>query len=69
MDDGKSRFKCKGKEIYHFIGLSTFSEFCVVREECLCKVKNENKMGRGDQFGFTYPNMSLGQFGAVYYNS
>jgi S-(hydroxymethyl)glutathione dehydrogenase / alcohol dehydrogenase len=38
MDDGKTRFNCKGKEIFHFIGLSTFSEYIVVRESAVCKV-------------------------------
>ncbi|KAL7070667.1 hypothetical protein ACQ4LE_010133 [Meloidogyne hapla] len=38
MDDGKSRFNCKGKQIFHFIGLSTFSEYIVVRETAVCKI-------------------------------
>jgi len=30
MPDGTTRFKCKGKDIYHFMGCSTFSEYTVV---------------------------------------
>uniref|UniRef100_A0A914NJZ1 Alcohol dehydrogenase n=1 Tax=Meloidogyne incognita TaxID=6306 RepID=A0A914NJZ1_MELIC len=38
MDDGKTRFNCKGKQIFHFVGLSTFSEYAVVREAAVCKI-------------------------------
>ncbi|KAF7635234.1 hypothetical protein Mgra_00005349 [Meloidogyne graminicola] len=37
MDDKTTRFTCKGKQIYHFIGLSTFSEYIVVRESAINK--------------------------------
>lgn len=30
MPDGTSRFKCKGQDIFHFMGTSTFSEYTVV---------------------------------------
>lgn len=32
MPDGTSRFKCKGKDLYHFMGTSTFSEYTVVAD-------------------------------------
>lgn len=32
MPDGTTRFKCKGQTLYHFMGTSTFSEYCVVAE-------------------------------------
>lgn len=32
MPDGTSRFKCKGKELYHFMGCSTFSQYTVVAD-------------------------------------
>eukprot|EP01135_Chromosphaera_perkinsii_P008085 Nk52_evm1s1129 gene=Nk52_evmTU1s1129 len=38
MPDGTSRFKCKGNELFHFMGCSTFSEYTVVSELSLCKV-------------------------------
>ena len=39
MPDGTSRFKCKGKELFHFMGTSTFSEYTVVPEISVAKVK------------------------------
>lgn len=38
MPDGSRRFHCKGQELYHFMGCSTFSEYTVVLEISLCKV-------------------------------
>ena len=38
MPDGTSRFSCKGKTLYHFMGTSTFSEFTVVAEVSVAKV-------------------------------
>jgi S-(hydroxymethyl)glutathione dehydrogenase/alcohol dehydrogenase len=32
MPDGTSRFKCKGKELLHFMGTSTFSQYTVVAD-------------------------------------
>jgi len=32
MPDGTSRFTCKGKQIFHFMGCSTFSQYTVVAE-------------------------------------
>ncbi|KAL5018949.1 hypothetical protein ScPMuIL_004671 [Solemya velum] len=41
MPDGTSRFTCKGKQLSHFMGTSTFSEYTVVAEISLCKVAPE----------------------------
>lgn len=38
MPDGTSRFTCKGKPLYHFMGTSTFSEYTVCAEISVCKV-------------------------------
>lgn len=38
MPDGTSRFTCKGQQVYHFMGTSTFSEYTVVAEISLCKI-------------------------------
>jgi len=38
MPDGTSRFSCKGKPLFHFMGCSTFSEYTVVAAISLCKV-------------------------------
>merc|ERR1711976_795375 len=41
MPDGTSRFTCKGKTLYHFMGTSTFSEYTVVAEISVCKVNDK----------------------------
>lgn len=39
MPDGTTRFKCKGKQVFHFMGTSTFSEYTVVCAISLAKVR------------------------------
>ncbi|CAE7827322.1 Adh5, partial [Symbiodinium sp. KB8] len=41
MPDGTSRFTCKGKTIYHFMGTSTFSEYTVLPEISVAVVPKE----------------------------
>lgn len=41
MPDGTSRFTCKGKTIYHFMGCSTFSEYTVLPEISVSKIPKE----------------------------
>ena len=41
MPDGKTRFSCAGKDILHFMGTSTFSEYTVLPEIALAKVAPE----------------------------
>uniref|UniRef100_A0A6B2F2J5 S-(hydroxymethyl)glutathione dehydrogenase n=1 Tax=Bothriechis nigroviridis TaxID=88079 RepID=A0A6B2F2J5_BOTNI len=38
MPDGTSRFSCKGKQVLHFMGTSTFSEYTVVADISLAKI-------------------------------
>jgi len=38
MPDGTSRFTCKGKQIFHFMGCSTFTEYTVVADISICKI-------------------------------
>lgn len=38
MPDGTSRFTCKGKQIFHFMGTSTFSEYTVVADISVAKI-------------------------------
>lgn len=38
MPDGTTRFKCNGKDVFHFMGCSTFSEYTVVTDISICKV-------------------------------
>jgi S-(hydroxymethyl)glutathione dehydrogenase/alcohol dehydrogenase len=39
MADGTSRFRCNGQPVYHYMGISTFSEYTVVAEISVAKVK------------------------------
>lgn len=41
MPDGTTRFSCQGKEIFHYMGTSTFSEYSVVAEVSLAKISAE----------------------------
>jgi len=48
MPDGTSRFTCKGESVFHFMGCSTFSEYTVVAEISVCKVRvvsNKSEIG------------------------
>lgn len=38
MPDGTSRFTCKGKQLFHFMGCSTFAQYTVVCEISVAKV-------------------------------
>ena len=38
MDDDTTRFSCKGKQILHFMGCSTFSEYTVMKAYNLTKI-------------------------------
>ena len=38
MPDGSSRFKAKGKTVYHYMGTSTFSEYTVLPEIAVAKI-------------------------------
>lgn len=40
MPDGTTRFSCNGKEVFHYMGTSTFSEYSVVAEVSLAKISN-----------------------------
>lgn len=41
MPDGTSRFKCKGKELLHFMGCSTFSQYTVVADVSVVAVNEK----------------------------
>lgn len=41
MPDGTSRFTCKGKTVFHFMGTSTFSEYTVLPEISVAKISKE----------------------------
>jgi len=39
MPDGSTRFTCNGKEVFHYMGTSTFSEYSIVAEVSLAKIR------------------------------
>src|SRR6201985_2959139 len=41
MPDGTSRFSYKGKPIYHYMGCSTFSNFTVLPEIAVAKIRDD----------------------------
>jgi S-(hydroxymethyl)glutathione dehydrogenase/alcohol dehydrogenase len=41
MPDGTSRFSCDGGEVFHYMGCSTFSNFTVLPEIALAKVRED----------------------------
>lgn len=41
MPDGTSRFKARGREVFHYMGTSTFSEYTVLPEIALAKINKE----------------------------
>lgn len=46
MPDGTSRFKCNGKELFHFMGCSTFTEYTVCAEISVAKVAYNAPLNR-----------------------
>lgn len=43
MPDNTTRFRCKGQQVYHYMGTSTFSEYTVCLEISIAKVCNKNQ--------------------------
>jgi S-(hydroxymethyl)glutathione dehydrogenase/alcohol dehydrogenase len=41
MPDGTTRFTCNGKEVFHYMGTSTFSEYSIVAEVSLAKISKD----------------------------
>lgn len=39
--DSGTRITCKGKQIYHFMGTSTFSEYAVLHAESVAKIDKD----------------------------
>lgn len=46
MPDGTSRFTCKGKPIFHFMGTSTFSQYTVVAEISTVKIPHGSPLDK-----------------------
>jgi len=61
MPDGTSRFRCKGKPLFHFMGTSTFTEYTVVAEISCAKIDPKAPL---DRIGLLGCGISTG-YGAV----
>ncbi|KAL0637963.1 formate dehydrogenase (NAD+) [Maublancomyces gigas] len=46
MPDGTSRFRCKGEDLLHFMGTSTFSQYTVLADISVVAITPEAKMDR-----------------------
>jgi S-(hydroxymethyl)glutathione dehydrogenase/alcohol dehydrogenase len=46
MPDETTRFRCKGKDILHYMGCSTFSEYTVALEISVAKVSNKAPLSK-----------------------
>jgi len=46
MPDGTSRFKCRGKDLLHFMGTSTFSQYTVVADISVVAITKDAPMDR-----------------------
>jgi S-(hydroxymethyl)glutathione dehydrogenase/alcohol dehydrogenase len=46
MPDGTSRFRCKGKDLLHFMGTSTFSQYTVVADISVVAITKDAPMDR-----------------------
>jgi len=44
--DKKTRFSINGKPIYHFVAVSSFSEYTVVHSECIVKLSPDVPLGK-----------------------
>lgn len=46
MPDGTSRLSCKGQDLLHYMGTSTFCEYCVLPEISVAKIQEEAPMDK-----------------------
>jgi S-(hydroxymethyl)glutathione dehydrogenase/alcohol dehydrogenase len=51
MPDGTSRFTCKGKTVYHFMGCSTMSEYTVIAEISCAKITKALPLAKASLLG------------------
>jgi len=65
IPDGTTRFKCKGKDLFHFMGCSTFSEYTVVPDISVCKVNEKAPLNKVCLLGCGIPT----GYGAVFNNA
>ncbi|CAL8073266.1 unnamed protein product [Calicophoron daubneyi] len=65
MPDGSVRFKCKGRELFHFMGCSTFSQYTVLPEISIAKINLKAPL---DRIGLLGCGISTG-YGAALNNA
>lgn len=41
LADGTSRISCKGQQVYQFLGISSFSQYTVVPDTSLAKIRSD----------------------------
>lgn len=41
LADGTSRISCKGQQVYQFLGISSFSQYTVVPDTSLTKIRHD----------------------------
>ncbi|XP_034296415.1 alcohol dehydrogenase 1-like [Pantherophis guttatus] len=51
MPDGTSRFTCRGKQIHHFLWISTFSEYTVMPEASIVRIDDDAPLDKVCLFG------------------
>ena len=55
MPDGTSRFSYKGKQILHYMGTSTFSEYTVLPEISVAKISKDAPLSKASVMGCAVP--------------
>ena len=55
MPDGTSRFSYKGKQILHYMGTSTFSEYTVLPEISVAKITKDAPLSKASVMGCAVP--------------
>ena len=55
MPDGTSRFSYKGKQILHYMGTSTFSEYTVLPEISIAKISKDAPLSKASVMGCAVP--------------
>ncbi|XP_042326805.1 alcohol dehydrogenase 1-like [Sceloporus undulatus] len=55
MPDKTSRFTCRGKQIYHFLWTSTFSEYTVIPDISIAKIDKNAPLDKVCLFGCGFP--------------
>jgi len=55
MPDGTSRFSLKGRQLFHYMGTSTFSEYTVLPEIAVAKISQDAPLAKASVMGCAVP--------------